>query len=83
MPDDREDETTFWREQRAERRVVPPDVDQMRVEAGAVMCPYAPCSAAIDSDCMNRVTGGPLKNLPCHPKRLTVARRAAGKASAA
>jgi hypothetical protein len=63
----------FWR-QRYEHQT-PADIDRMRMESGRVMCPD--CHAAIDADCVNTTTGQPLRNLPCHPKRLTYARKAA------
>jgi uncharacterized protein (UPF0212 family) len=75
MPDDDyEDETSFWRQQRT-GRTTPADIDAMRLDAGAVMCPD--CHAAIDADCVNAVTGQPLKRFPCHPRRLAAARKAA------
>jgi uncharacterized protein (UPF0212 family) len=74
MPDDDyEDESNFWRQQR-NGRTTPADIDAMRLDAGAVMCPD--CHAPIDSDCINTASGQPLRHLPCHPKRLTSARKA-------
>lgn len=76
MPDDdRDDDATFWREQRAAGgKSQPADIDAIRIEATAVMCPH--CHAPIDRDCVNTHTGKPLKHLPCHPVRLTIARKA-------
>lgn len=76
MPDfDHEDETTFWREQRTSPHQPPPaDIDAMRLEAGTIICPY--CQAPIDADCRNGLTSAPFRYLPCHPIRLTAARKA-------
>lgn len=76
MPDIDDDETAFWREQRAQsHRPLTPDVDAMRDLAGTVVCPD--CRAPVDEDCMNPLTGKSLRFLPCHPRRLTAARKAA------
>lgn len=72
MPDDISDDN-FWAQQRAAGRTHS-SVDALRLEAGTVMCPH--CHAPIDRDCRNTLNGGPLRNLPCHPVRLTVARKA-------
>lgn len=72
MADD--DDASFWRQQREDGRTQPADIDVMRLEAGAVSCRR--CFAAVDRDCINPLTGKPLKHLPCHPVRLSDARKA-------
>lgn len=72
--DDFDDETTFWRQQRTDGHTVPADIDAMRLDAGTVRCRR--CFAPPDRDCVNPITGKPLKRLPCHPIRLTDARKA-------
>lgn len=73
---DRDDEASFWAKQRAEAsrsKRNEAERDKLRLEAATVQCPH--CHAPRDYDCRNKRTGKPLNNIPCHPIRLTHARR--------
>lgn len=74
---ERDDEAAFWRDQREhppQRHHVDDAITaSMRTEANTVMCPH--CHAPIGTNCHNRNAGRELRGIPCHPIRLTTARK--------